>query len=273
MTKKVFAIILLFSMIFAMFSMSTFRLETAKAATAVSGVLSSDTTWTKAESPYNFTGSVGVAAGAKLTIEAGVVIYHNGYHLQVNGTLVARGSPTEQIVWNRGESPEGSITITFNPSSTDWNETSQTGSIFEYNLFNRTTLQTNDCSPKISRNTFDDRFNGYYGTIDLWGSSIVSENYFSCRYLVLSGSNYLFSKNLVVNIDGLIHFQNYGSVLNNTFRTCTSIICYGNVLFLGNDVSGSTYIGGAIQFDPYGSPRILNNTIRNNFLGIYASNV
>jgi hypothetical protein len=43
----------------------------AQSSTNVNGILSSDTTWTKAGSPYTFTGPVGVISGVTLTIETG----------------------------------------------------------------------------------------------------------------------------------------------------------------------------------------------------------
>ena len=59
--------------------------------TPVSGTLTSDVTWTKANSPYNFTGTVFVASGVTLTIEPGVTVNLGNYFLHVNGTLIAKG--------------------------------------------------------------------------------------------------------------------------------------------------------------------------------------
>src|SRR5665647_583394 len=63
----------------------------------VSGKLISDVTWTLANSPYNFTGNVAVAAGVTLTIEPGVIVNFGTCFLDVNGTLIARGTSSDKI--------------------------------------------------------------------------------------------------------------------------------------------------------------------------------
>ncbi|MFB3889976.1 MAG: right-handed parallel beta-helix repeat-containing protein [Candidatus Bathyarchaeia archaeon] len=59
--------------------------------------LTSDTTWTKAGSPYTFAGPIAVVAGVTLTISAGVTVNLGGNFLFVNGTLRALGSATDKI--------------------------------------------------------------------------------------------------------------------------------------------------------------------------------
>jgi hypothetical protein len=68
------------------------------AATDVVGQIESDTTWTKAASPYTITGQVIVRAGVTLTIEAGVdiTVSENGSFV-VNGNLVAIGTRAAPI--------------------------------------------------------------------------------------------------------------------------------------------------------------------------------
>jgi hypothetical protein len=59
----------------------TVHFGTAQSGTNVTGIISSDTTWTQVNSPYNLTGNVLVNEGATLTIEAGVTINLNDYYI------------------------------------------------------------------------------------------------------------------------------------------------------------------------------------------------
>jgi inner membrane protein involved in colicin E2 resistance len=64
-------------------------------------VISSDVTWTRANSPYTLSSPVTVNSGATLTIEPGVTVNMNsGVYLQVDGTLVARGTHDNNVQIN-----------------------------------------------------------------------------------------------------------------------------------------------------------------------------
>jgi photosystem II stability/assembly factor-like uncharacterized protein len=68
------------------------------AQTNVSGILWTDTTWTRSGSPYYVIGDVQVPSGVRLTIEPGVrVEYMGNYELLIKGYLKAQGTLTDSI--------------------------------------------------------------------------------------------------------------------------------------------------------------------------------
>ncbi len=66
----------------------------------ISSDITTNTTWTKAGSPYQVTSQVNVAAGVTLTVEPGVqVIFAQNAALSVEGTLTAVGTAAEPILF------------------------------------------------------------------------------------------------------------------------------------------------------------------------------
>ncbi len=94
----------------------------------ISGVVSSDTTWPLANSPYNLTGNVLINNGVTLTIEPGITVNLNNHYMMVNGTLTARGSNNNKIFFTGGE-------VIFTQYSNGWNNKTQSGSIIQYAVF------------------------------------------------------------------------------------------------------------------------------------------
>ena len=123
---------------------------TVQASTNVTGIISSNATWLKANSPYTLTGNVLVNNDVTLTIEAGATVNLNSYYIMVNGTLRARGSIADRIHINglMGE-------IMFTQYSNGWNEQTGSGSIIENAVLTQISLDINATSPKINNNSIN----------------------------------------------------------------------------------------------------------------------
>ncbi|MBU4256113.1 MAG: hypothetical protein KKB04_02505, partial [Candidatus Thermoplasmatota archaeon] len=84
----------------------------AKESSYVSGYISTDTTWTLANSPYIITGNVMIDNNATLTIEPGVVIKFNGsYGIAVDGYLKCNGTAANPIIFTSNKTT---------PAKGDW---------------------------------------------------------------------------------------------------------------------------------------------------------
>jgi uncharacterized protein YxeA len=208
----------------------TVHFSTVHAATEVTGVISTDTTWTVANSPYSLTGPVKVNNSVTLTIEAGATVNLNSYYIQVEGTLQARGSSADQIHFNSGS-------IKFMGSSNDWNEQTGTGCIVENAVISSTsssiaTVHVEDASPKINKDTIEANW-AYYIAIEVWGGSPTISN---------------------SSINGQIGLLYAGSARSNSSIS-------DNVILGG---------GAGIEISSMGTPTIERNVIMsNNGMGIY----
>ena len=108
MMKQRIQKILLLSLLMIFFTL----VHNANADTNVSGVISSNTAWTLANSPYIVKGNILVQQGVTLTIQPGVVVKFDGaYYLQVDGELIANGTVNSKITFTSNKP---------NPAPSDW---------------------------------------------------------------------------------------------------------------------------------------------------------
>jgi hypothetical protein len=159
MKKKLVTLILL-SLICSLVLVGTIQFSKADGGTKIRGIIYTDTTWQKSNSPYNVTGALSVYTGVTLTIDPGVIVYLNGNYIQVNGTLTAIGTATEPIKFVNG-------TIQFTSTSIDWNEKTQLGCIIENAFINYTQttvsyiVSITESAPKLNRVNLDGTSNDY----------------------------------------------------------------------------------------------------------------
>lgn len=82
-------------------------------------IIFTDTTWTKSGSPYILKEGIVVPNGVTLTIEPGVVVkFDKGLGINVDGTLIAKGTPNEKITFTRNSFDNWGY-VFFSDSSTD----------------------------------------------------------------------------------------------------------------------------------------------------------
>jgi len=70
------------------------------AGTKVGGIISSDTIWTKENSPYTIIDILQILPGATLTIKPGVIVNGNNIPIQVGGKLYAIGEKNSKMIFN-----------------------------------------------------------------------------------------------------------------------------------------------------------------------------
>jgi len=130
--------------LFILFSFSAFILISgARADTPVSGPISANTTWTKANSPYIVTGTVLVEQGVTLTIEPGVVAkFDSAVGMRVDGEIIAIGTESDSIRFTANtDNPSAGywggiqLTETAVPTTLENDTTYVSGSTFQYCVF------------------------------------------------------------------------------------------------------------------------------------------
>ncbi len=98
------------------------RPANAKPATIVGGVMTADTTWTAAGSPYQVDTYLTIDPGVTLTIEAGVTVENyaaagSNYNFTVYGALVANGTAEQPIYFKPGLTGWSGIQVTGEPGN------------------------------------------------------------------------------------------------------------------------------------------------------------
>lgn len=218
---KVLAVAFMGALLFLLLA-GTLIVGEVQAATEVGGIITSDTTWTKANSPYNLTGNVLIESGVTLTIEADTTLNFNEYFIRVNGSLVIqpgvtlnietvvgggsiqvhglinmRGTSTNPIHVNGGTyyyawiAPPSYSSIVFSQQSIPWNEQTASGCIIENVVLSSTNIVVNN-SPKITKNTFLD--NGGV-TVSIGSPEISNSNVYG-RIEINGGSPVIASNNV-----------------------------------------------------------------------------
>jgi parallel beta-helix repeat protein len=215
----------------------------AQTGTQFNGIIDTDTTWTKTNSPYILTGPVAVAQGVTLTIESGVSVNIGTYSFIVNGTLKAIGDSQDQLSLS-SRYPGG---LYFMSSSTSWNEQTGSGCIIENARIDGDIILRN-ASIKINACTLSS------GNLDCTGSSTIANNSLSFMEVVIN-SGAVFSGNRV-------------SLVGADSRAI-AIKATGPVTIINNIIVGSTRCG--IQAQGAVNSKISDNHVKGFYEGISAN--
>jgi parallel beta-helix repeat protein len=238
---------------------NTLSFGTASASTNVIGIISSDTTWNKANSPYTLTGPTAVSNGVTLTIEPGVTVNLGAYYLQVNGTLCARGSSTDSIIFS-SQATSDIFQILFTPVSSNWNEQTGSGSIIENAIINAS-ISITGVSPKINNNFIRDitasMMDSNVGIAITGGSPVVSGNHIIGGVTVGGEGSSLISNNTITGGMGI--YTGTHVISNNNISGGSSYFNIGRDFERNYDV---------IAIGNGGSPVISANNITGNSRGI-----
>ncbi len=218
------------------------------AATDISGIIGSDTTWTRASSPYSLTGNMLVNNGVTLTVGAGVTVNLNDYYIMVNGTLRAQGSGADKIQFNGGE-------ITFTEHSSDWNEQTGSGCIIENANLDSTYVGIGSVSTKITNNSIS--------TIRVAYQTIMEHNTIHDNVTFYSGASGTLSHNI---ISGRLEITSSSPMVSNNTISGEVYVSGGSPTISHNTISGEIDVsGGSISSD---FPVVSNNHITGGDTGI-----
>lgn len=215
-------------------STSIIFVENVHAADSFHGIITSSATWTKANSPYTLDGPTAIDRDVTITVEPGVTVDLNGFYIQVNGTLIAKGTDNEKIYFNNGK-------VSYHVVANGWNEQTGSGSIFENTITD--SLETS-ASIKITKNNFN--------TLSTGGSSLVTDN--TIRSLYAGGTSTVMNN----EITETCRVGESALVKSNNIDTRLIFISGANAEVSNNNISDGIHCdiaGGYVT--------IANNEIRN----------
>lgn len=312
MRKSLISYLLIAIVISGLVFISNVHFGTVSGSTEFSGIISTDTTWTKTGSPYNLTGNVLIDKDVTVTIQADTTVNLDSYYIRVNGSLIieqgatinmetkdagiqvngllnARGTNNNPVRINGAYgyyawiAPPVYSAITFSQSATGWNDQTGRGSILENMIIDSTSIETS-ASIKIS----NDRVTSGGITLSS-GSSLVVNNVITGTVNIKGGSPTI-SQNSISGGSISFYVEDYGSdnviISDNIIDHATGgnsagiwfggSRSYGGHLLVERNLITNNYNGIMIFSPNYENLNtvltIHDNTITNNTVGIFVTN-
>jgi hypothetical protein len=262
--------------------------------TPVSGPITSDATWTLANSPYIVTGNVLVMNGVTLTIEPGVTVkFDSAKALQIDGTLIARGTSSNKVTFTSNQATPAAGDwgyILFSDSSTDatYDGTGNYigGSILEYciveyaggvSVSNNGAVRINNAHPFINYCTIrNNSVSGIYAynlslilkvnnsTIANNIASVNASSLYEGGGIYVSGGTAIISNNTIMNNTTPLGFYGFGGGIYIDYLTLTNAVISNNTIMNNT----AQHYGGGVYTEG-GTIIIVNNTIKKNISGGY----
>lgn len=258
MNKKPLTLLLITIVFTGLIIAAALQFGTAQTGTSFNGIISSDTTWTKANSPYTLNGPVSVAQGVTLTIEPGVIVQSPGsgpYTIEVNGTMRAIGTITDKIEFNKITS------ITFTTVSKGYDEKTGTGSIIQNSIVDYSPIGLQSPA-KVDHNILT---GGIVMSAVVGGNcGVISNNTITAAY----GDGVSAGGNLSVT-DNVITGAPWGGIdVYSGSPTIQRNLVTGNMGWTGVMSQGGIVVRyGGTDNNPI-APLIEDNTVTNNNAGI-----
>jgi len=240
-------------------------------ATEISGYISSNTTWTKQDSPYYITDVTRVTEGITLIIEPGVSVYFKEKEsLRIDGTLIARGTEFDRITITAQKPENGHWgNILFTPTSVgasyDNDEKYISGSILEYcdisfggKAEDTGIIQLNKSNPYVNHCVISN--SSQYG--------ILIEKVVSDFFLKIDNCTIENNIKNGINIDNLngVSENIKTKILHNKICNNQShgifISVQGNVTISNNEISDN--VGSGVEIEYGDSCNLTSNLIENN---------
>jgi hypothetical protein len=253
--------------------------NSGNAQTNVSGVISTNSTWSKINSPYKITGNVQVNSGITLTIEPGVqVVFQDNFYLKILGTINSVGTVGDSIIFKSSNSNNWAGILLINSTTTlntDYSYAS--GSIFKYNSFKSSNkaLFVYNSGFYIENCKFQDNLIGFEPRASSKGllKSTTFLNNTTGIYTEYEDNTTGYGVSCIKDFklqENLFELNTTGANLNMNQRTFDNLQVVNNIF--SSNSTGLTLGGGG--YGPYlANVLISNNNFTSNTNGLNISNI